>query len=569
MYSDDWFSCYKEGWKGVITEASFMHPARFSRSLIRRIYQHASEEGWIIPGSVVLDVFGGVAAGALDAMLLGCTWIGNELEPRFVGIAKENLAEWQHKYGHRPGWGGARILQGDSRNLAAVIREARICVSSPPYTSRTVNGNVGVDIEKFQHGHGKHCQALMMDQYGQAPGNLGNLKASDADLSAALVLASPPYVATDPAKNSGSVDRRKQYESYRKSGGGASYEAFCATQERHSGGYGDSEGQLSAMKDRGFDLSVGSPPFVDARQDTTPSVKGNVPTKHDPEAWTSTALVVSSPPYSGDSGKGDKTGHERAEKRAKEKGLRQGLGCFKTSESYGGTEGQLGAMRESKDGFALSVGSPPYGDSEQSHDADFVLRSTAVNPSPRKLGTRNYFPAETGEDGQLADLSVSSPPYESSASNTTNNHGGTVNAAWKAGGIAARDPKMAPGYGETDGNIGNSAHDDFWSAARKILEQTYLVLAPGAHAIWVLKGFVRKGKYVDFPDQWRQLCEAVGFKTLHWHRCWLVERKGEQFRLDGGVDTIQTEKKSFFRRNAEKKGAPRVDFEVVLCTAKQ
>jgi len=124
-------------------------------------------------------------------------------------------------------------------------------------------------------------------------------------------------------------------------------------------------------------------------------------------------------------------------------------------------------------------------------------------------------------------------------------------------------------YGNTEGNIGSDKGQDFWSAARQIIQETYKVLAPGSHAIWVVKGFVRKRTYVDFPDQWRQLCEAVGFETLHWHRAWLTEKGTQQHRFDGGVDDNSVERKSFFRRLAEKNGSPRIDFEVVLCMVKR
>jgi hypothetical protein len=81
--------------------------------------------------------------------------------------------------------------------------------------------------------------------------------------------------------------------------------------------------------------------------------------------------------------------------------------------------------------------------------------------------------------------------------------------------------------------------------------------------------YVRGGRYVDFPDQWLQLCEAVGFKTLHIHHAMLVKNHGEQRRLDGGTDVIQTERKSFFRRLSEKKGSPKIDAEIVLCMIKR
>ena len=71
MDCDTWGSCYKEQWQGLIVPEAFTHPAKFSRALIRRIYDHCREEGWLPEGSVVIDPFGGVALGALDAMRLG------------------------------------------------------------------------------------------------------------------------------------------------------------------------------------------------------------------------------------------------------------------------------------------------------------------------------------------------------------------------------------------------------------------------------------------------------------------------------------------------------------------
>lgn len=105
-------------------------------------------------------------------------------------------------------------------------------------------------------------------------------------------------------------------------------------------------------------------------------------------------------------------------------------------------------------------------------------------------------------------------------------------------------------------------------AARAIVEQVYSALTPGGHACWVVKDYVKNKQVVPFCDQWRQLCEAVGFETLHEHRAMLVHHKGKQGMLEGGTKDITTESKSFFRRLAEKKGSPRIDWEVVYCMEK-
>ena len=74
---------------------------------------------------------------------------------------------------------------------------------------------------------------------------------------------------------------------------------------------------------------------------------------------------------------------------------------------------------------------------------------------------------------------------------------------------------------------------------------------------------------VPFSDQWRQLCEAVGFETLHEHHALLVRNKRTQIDLEGTHHELQSESKSFFRRLAEKKGSPRIDYEVVYCMVKR
>lgn len=48
-----WESCYDGSWQGNIVPEAFSHPAKFSRGLIVRIYDHAKEMGWVKPGEWV------------------------------------------------------------------------------------------------------------------------------------------------------------------------------------------------------------------------------------------------------------------------------------------------------------------------------------------------------------------------------------------------------------------------------------------------------------------------------------------------------------------------------------
>lgn len=84
MQKLNWHGLYNESWQGEIVPEAFAHPAKFSRALIRQIYRYLLEEGHIKPGDHIVDPFGGVALGALDAMRNGLHWYGKELEPRFA-----------------------------------------------------------------------------------------------------------------------------------------------------------------------------------------------------------------------------------------------------------------------------------------------------------------------------------------------------------------------------------------------------------------------------------------------------------------------------------------------------
>jgi len=169
------------------------------------------------------------------------------------------------------------------------------------------------------------------------------------------------------------------------------------------------------------------------------------------------------------------------------------------------------------------------------------------------------------------DAALGSPPYEGSIAQDKRNvdQRKIVRQLEEKYGRRYTERSFKQGdYGDTDGQLGTESGATFWSAASLIMQQTYSVLRPGAVAIWVLKGFVRNKEYVDFPSQWRQLGESCGFETIEWIRAWLVEDRGTQYGLFGGSEEKRVERKSFFRRLAESKGSPRIDFEIVLVQRK-
>lgn len=404
-----WHGCYDDSWKGFIVDEAFAHPAKMARALVGRIFDYLFECGYISRGEVVVDPFGGIGTTAIIGASRGLRVICNELEPKFVALAKRNFEL------HRRVWESAGdplpvILQGDSRKLRSVLAAADVLVSSPPFTESI--------------GSGEAARKILADNY-----------------------------------------RTRETQS-------TSEEAIKRLETRFATAYGQSPGQLGSM-----------PP-------------GSV------------AAVLSSPPYA-----------ECIESKNGPSGLHVGKESMGRSlhamndAGYGKTEGQLVAMPAGD--VAAVVGSPPYAASMRSYNGDNSVTSQGL--------------------------------------------------------------KRFSEYGETDGNLGNMSDEingrnrgtgeTFWTAARDIVAECFAILKPGGIAAWVVKGFVRNKKLVDFPHDWQRLCEACGFVLVEEIHASLVKESRNK-DLFGGVKVDRTERKSFFRRLAEKKGSPKIDFETVLVMRK-
>ena len=244
------------------------------------------------------------------------------------------------------------------------------------------------------------------------------------------------------------------------------------------------------------------------------------------------------------------------------------------------TDGNLAALRATDAGFSVAVSSPPYADGAQ--------HTGGNDPNPDYIEGGELRYVDYGQSaGQLAamrsdgfDGAVSSPPYEASMKGdnvdaeevaTRKTERSSVGGTWLTPGRKRAYAAMMSGYNpDNENNLGSSSGDDFWSAARLIIEQTYAILRPGAHAVWVVKSFIRSGAIVDFPDQWWQLCEACGFVTLHEHHALLVRDDGTQLAMDGNHKSHRKKRVSFFRRLYEQKRPDlAIDWETVFCMVKR
>lgn len=458
---DIWHNCYDQGWKTLVVDEAFKHPAKVSFSLSDRIYAHLVGQGFIKPGDTVIDPFGGIAGFALHAAIRGIHWIGCELEQKFAEIGAANIDLWNYKYGASHGYVSPSIYCGDSRRLREVLN------GTPTRYVR----------DKQSSGRGLFSLDFRGSETygGDTPGQLGRLRDGDFD----AVISSPPYA-------SGTVHDGNGIDQSKLTGNKAGKNSQAKAQ-----GYGDSVGQLSTL------------PTGDA------------------------AAVISSPPYAG-SDQNYEQGWSTIDPSKQDRD-RRGL---QGGASYGKSEGQLGAMSEGDAGAV--IGSPPF----EAGAEGTVRRDKFKDPEAFAAGM-------------------------SERSGSNNNHYQTPEARKRQ-----MEKMNSAIYGDTEGNIGNSTGETFWTASRTIVEECFAILRHGGVAVWVLKDFVRDKKRVPFSDQWLALCLAVGFELECRHHASLVKRGRKQKLLDGGEHEPIKERKSFFRRLAEKNGAPRIDHEDVICVRK-
>lgn len=178
MIKDQWCGCYAGSWKGLIVDEAFCHPAKYSRILIRRIYNHLFECGLLQSGQSVLDPFGGIALGGLEAMLNGCHWQGVELEAKFCGYAIQNIELWKQRFAGLQNLGTARIHCGDSRRLLDVIGTLKddfdAVISSPPYDDTNQNYAKGYKYVKIDGARLDHNDKQRLSSYGDTEGGIAN-----------------------------------------------------------------------------------------------------------------------------------------------------------------------------------------------------------------------------------------------------------------------------------------------------------------------------------------------------------------------------------------------------------
>ncbi len=351
----------------------------------------------------------------------------------------------------------------------------------------------------------------------------------------------------------------------------------------------ESYGQLGSMKEGSISAIVSSPTFLNARSGTTASetsstgpcedrsqsvADGNRLGQSDGQLADmkegSISAMVSSPPYVAPPG--HDSGHPRLDAI---EDLRRATDGSARRSGYGSAEGNIAHLQEGSIDSVIT--SPPY--------EEIAAGAGGLNtlpPKPGQQGGRSPESASQQADqrygesagqlarmgkGDVANVMITSPPFLGA-------HGGVATddeprQRMEDGRLPKTGMMTQTNYGETLGQLGSMKSDDtFWSASDAILRECFALLKPNAHAAFIVKSFVRSGKIVNFPADWRRLCEHIGFETLTEIHAMQVQKETHT-NLFAEEVTTKKEKKGFFRRIHEARHPETaINFEVVYIMRK-
>lgn len=300
---------------------------------------------------------------------------------------------------------------------------------------------------------------------------------------------------------------------------------------------------------------------------------GNTPGQLDGLPAGDVNAVISSPPFVDPRGAAGRNPQDLACNR-------QGYAAGITNE-YGDTEGQLSGMAVGN--VDVVVGSPPYSETgvanakggnqiDHTRLSALIAGKKDLAATAQRDATKQYGQAP-GQLGAMksgdVEAVVSSPPYEANGNNEGHTYTRNFQYTGEHNYTGNRCSVTRYDNPTSDGQLGAQTGETFWHAARDIVSECYAILKPGGWSAWVCKDFVRNKARVPFCDDWCNLLESQGFIVTTRVHAMLVKETREA-DLFGGDDHVQkTERKSFFRRLAEKKGSPRIDWEEVIFARKQ
>jgi DNA modification methylase len=525
----DWYGAYDGQWRDWLHPLAFRHPAKFAPNLIQRIYAHGFERGWWRKGDTVADPFGGIAGGGIMAGYAGLNWFGVELESEksdppgspFVELGNKNIAL------HAPKWAAlglkvdVRLVQGDSRRFAEICGGAAGIVTSPPFIQSLADSPSASVRERYGKSMGR---SVLGDGYGETAGQIGALPSGNVD----SIVTSPPYAESLKPETDEQTRRKQARIAQSKTRyDGRKLEEPSGGKAGLGGGYGVSEGQIGSLKSGEVDGIITSPPWAESLS------SGKISEEMKEEMRS--------------------RGHKPS--------------ASGESADYGSSRGQIGSLK-SGDVSAI-VTSPPYAECVKGNheEKESAADSRAARRTPGgSLGQSCRNGGYGGADGQIGSLKdgpvdavVTSPPFESVEPYQDKKF--LLNDGRKA------KPQGQEGYGKSNGQIGIDSGETYWQAMSQVYSQCLAALRPNGVLVCVVKDYVKDKKRVPLCDQTLRLLTHLGFEPVERIRAWLVTETRSQ-SLWGGEVVKRTERKSFFRRLAEKKGSPQIDWEEVIVVRK-
>lgn len=468
---DDWRGLYKDRWnRDEIEPIALSHPAKFARALIRKIYQHCRDEGWISKGAWIVDPFGGVGLGALDAITHGENWVGVEIEKKHQvrgagGLCSGEVIEIDNEKTLRHGWyivvhddmgnlqyGDANMVFGETGTgsgfttmLAAEEAWNEATQDGPQVEVAPIDFEfLKVEFKTFKEK--RVIPALCGERVKHQPHHIeGNIplwerlysKWFDPFGKAVLIQGDSRYlvkVLRDNAEAIGYIrpDLATSSPPFLQTTGGTNVTSTDGVLsdprllDRHSAGnaaakgYGDSQGQIEAMPEGNYDQAVSSPPF-------------------------------------------DQINHNRNANRDEwfqENGDPDKLGGIKNRHyfgDYGNSPGNLDGMPSGVGDFEQATSSPPYNlPFSQEHNGS---RGGERGTEPSEDGAFVKYGSTPGQieglpgDDNLLDMAVSSPPYADIAQS-----GGDKGLKDRNMGLTQGEAHFAE-YGENDGQLGRMSAD--------------------------------------------------------------------------------------------------------------
>jgi DNA modification methylase len=232
---------------------------------------------------------------------------------------------------------------------------------------------------------------------------------------------------------------------------------------------------------------------------------------------------------------------------------------------YGDESAQIGNLKAGN--IDAVVSSPPYNlPMSQDHNGTRGGQRGTTQAEDGAFAKYGNAPGQI-EGIKQGDVSavITSPPYSDIAAGAG---GLNTKPATKPGQQSGRNASAASQdtdqkYGHTEGQIGQESKETYWQAMRDVYAQCFLAIKPGGYLAVVVKDYVKDKQIVPLCDDTVKLLEHLGFQLVERVHAMLVKetRHGDLFN---GETATTKQRKSFFRRLAEAKGSPKIDYEEVI-----